>query len=513
MTYAPDLSKASTLQYLQTEGVQGKNPGAFGNGLYLTGSKGTVDVPVKSAYPVVDGRLNVDFARLDLDAEEIAISISFDQGKNWSDVWTSVPSDYSRMYVDLDPFFKKTDPARYEYILRFTLLSQAKSPAVALKGIYLRSTLQMAPLAMPGIVLGENQFDYTDASNGASKVKITHTWNECDADIAIPSAPIAVAPSDGKTSSGTLVKFEWNAGSGPAPADYEFELSEFSDMRWVLSPNFHKLISRTADRGTSSYSLPSSGLLNPGKTYYWRIRARSQDGVWGDWSKTFSFSALAPALPMEVTASLNRDRRVVRLAWHSGTGGTTPVHFRIYGSEERGFSANDSPYQYNAGLDGTRQAPANLLLETQSPTESVEMPEELWRPYYRVVAVDREDRISGASAIAELPHPLIATSKLPPANARHFYQAQIRTSASIGHLVSADENGKSYQIRYRAGDDLAFELAGAPAGLSIDNTGLISGFVGATEKGSYKLTVDVKSKTGGAHDSVTLPLSIARERP
>ena len=32
-------------------------------------------------------------------------------------------------------------------------------------------------------------------------------------------------------------------------------------MRWPLSTNFDKLISRTADKGKSQYTLPSTGLL------------------------------------------------------------------------------------------------------------------------------------------------------------------------------------------------------------------------------------------------------------
>ncbi len=506
MIYSPDLSKASTLDYLKIEGVERKT-GEFGSGLYLIGSAGTVDVPVSSAYAVVGGRLDVDFARLNLDAEEVAISISFDEGKSWNAVQTSFASDYSRMYVDLNPFFKKTDPARYEYILRFTLRSRTKGPAVALKGFYLRSTLQMAPLAMPGVVLGENNFTYTDDGTGARSVKITHNWNECDARIELPAAPAALAPGGGKPYSGTRVKFQWGAGTAPI-ADYEFELSEFADMRWTLSSNFHKLISRTAERGTTSYTLPSAGLLNPGQTYYWRVRGRSEAGVWGEWSKTVSFSADAPAVPIGVRASFDRDRRAARLAWRPGKGGTKVVRYRIYGSEERGFSANDKSYEYNGGLEGTRETPGNLLLETQGPVESVDLPEDLWRPYYRVVAVDNEQRVSGASAIGELPHPLITSRELPVAIRMRLYEARIKASASIGHLVSADENGQQYQMKFRGGDEYSFSLAGAPEGFSIDDTGLISGFVTGAAKDRYELTVNVKSKTGGTGDFVKLLLQI-----
>ncbi|MES2223125.1 MAG: Ig domain-containing protein [Acidobacteriota bacterium] len=506
-TYAPDFSKPSTLQYLKATGVEQRLPGKFGNGLYLAGKTGTVDVPIQTAYPVVGGRLIVDLARQSVSDDAVAISISFDEGKTWDPVQTSFASDFDRMYVDLNPFFPQTGPARYEYILRFELSSPSDKPEVALKGFELHSTLEMAPLAMPGVVLGENHFVFTDQSP-AAKVRITHVWKECDGNVATPAAPVAVSPVEGASVSGTRVKFVWRAGSEVAPADYQFQLSEFPDMRWPLSPNFNKLIGRTAYQGTPSFELPYVGLLNPGQKYHWHVRARSADHVWGPWSKTYSFSAMAPAVPVDVAAAFDRASRTVQLTWQSGNGGTQPVSYRIYGSEERGFTTNDNRYEYNDGLAGTQWAAANLLLETHSRKGAIALPGALWRPYYRVVAVDGKGRLSGSSAMAELAHPLIATRQLPNAIGSQFYKTQIATSASIGHLVSADENGKSYQMKFRSGDELAFEMSGAPAGLTIDDHGVISGFVGDAKPAEYQVTIRVKDSRKGQSDSVTLPLTV-----
>jgi hypothetical protein len=506
--YAPDLGKPSTLQYLQTTGVAQRLPGKFGNGLYLTGQTGSIDVPVKTAYPVVGGRLIVDLARQNVNDDSVAILISFDEGKTWKNVQTSFASDFDRMYIDLNPFFSQTDPARYQYILRFTLSSPAKKPEVALEGFVLHSTLEMAPLAMPGVVLGDNHFTFTDSSAGATKVRITHVWKECDGDVEIPAAPAAVTPAEGKIYSGTRVKFVWRPGSDVVPADYQFQLSEFPDMRWPLSPNFNKLIGRTAYRDTPTFELPYIGLLNPNQNYYWHVRSRSADHVWGPWSKTYVFSTIAPAVPVDVTANFNRADRAVQLTWQAGKDGTQPVSYRIYGSEERGFTAHDHRYEYNDGLQGTQWAAANLLLETHSGKGSVALPEALWRPYYHVVAVDGKGRLSGPSALTELSHPLIATSQLPSAIESQFYKTQIVTSTSIGHLVSADENGKSYQMKFRYGDELAFDMTGAPTGLSIDGQGVISGFIGDSKPAKYDITIQVTNRRNGASDSVTLRLNV-----
>ena len=109
--------------------------------------------------------------------------------------------------------------------------------------------------------------------------------------------------------------------------------------------------------------------------------------------------------------------------------------------------------------------------------------------------------------MAELSHPLITTRELPGAIESQFYKTQISTSASIGHLVSADENGKSYQMKFRTGDNLTFEMTGAPEGLTIDSGGIISGFVRDTKPSKYNVTINVKSDKG-AEDSITLPLTV-----
>jgi hypothetical protein len=85
----------------------------------------------------------------------------------------------------------------------------------------------------------------------------------------------------------------------------------------------------------------------------------------------------------------------------------------------------------------------------------------------------------------------------------------VAVSFSEGHLVSADENGKAYQMRYRNGDELSFALAGAPAGLAIDpKTGAIAGDLAAGAAGKYELKVSVTDRRTGARDSVALPLAV-----
>src|SRR5262249_33360229 len=142
--------------------------------------------------------------------------------------------------------------------------------------------LQMAPLALPGMVVGENRFTYTDETPGPRQVRLTHDWVERSLSRP-PRAPAApVFPIDDGRTDGTDFAFKWRpaeAPDGDAVADYHFQLSDRPDMAWPLSSNFEKLVSNTADRGHARYRLPQAGLLTPGVAYYWRVRAKDAQGV------------------------------------------------------------------------------------------------------------------------------------------------------------------------------------------------------------------------------------------
>src|SRR4029079_19376636 len=74
---------------------------------------------------------------------------------------------------DLDALFPSNGPARYEYRLRCELPEGAR-----LKRLAIVNDLQMAPLALPGMVVGENSFTYSDQSLGPRRVRLTHEWVE-----------------------------------------------------------------------------------------------------------------------------------------------------------------------------------------------------------------------------------------------------------------------------------------------------------------------------------------------
>ena len=166
-------------------------------------------------------------------------------------------------------------------------------------------------------------------------------------------------------------------------------------MKLPLSTNFYKLISRTADKGKpQQYTLPYVGLLTGGKQYYWRVRAKDEKGVWSPWSKTFSFTTKAPNYPLDVALSYDKDKGIGTLKWKANPAGEKPAKYRVYGSDEKGFSVSDVPYNVSVGISKelSPQFPANFIAETAA-TELPVLGSEVTLPaanktYYRVVAVD-----------------------------------------------------------------------------------------------------------------------------
>ncbi|HTK74384.1 MAG TPA: Ig domain-containing protein [Gemmataceae bacterium] len=440
------------------------------------GRTGTVVWKIAGPYPLVGGRLETE-------AEGAKFAVSPD-GKQWTNIAGG----------NFDTFFPLQGNPYYQYQLRCELPAGAK-----LKRLAVKNDLQMALLALPEMVVGENGFTYTDKSSGERNVRITHEWVERSTNKP-PEAPEAVYPPDGGLADGTDFAFRWSMPSDPDGdkiADYHFVLANRPDMRWPLSTNFDKLISRTADKRSAQYTLPSAGLLTGGKTYYWRVQAKDSKGVWGPWSKTFSFTCEAPNYPQEVALNYEKDKAVGVLTWKANPTGRQAVKYRVYGSNEKGFSVSDVPYKVAVGTSQELQPefPANFIAETTA-TELVVMGDGVESPnanqtYYRVVAVDAEGKRSGPSDYAEAPRPTIYGKPASAANVGSEYRSQLQANRSLGDLrlriVDRKETANFWDV-----EKPMFAIAEGPAWLKIDpTTGLLSGTPDAAGKVDVAVTVTI----------------------
>ena len=474
--YRPDFAKQPWRKGAESVGAIA----ATADGLAAEpGKTGTVVWKIRSPYPFVAGRIEAE-------PRGAKFTVSWD-GKSWQDAGES-----------LDALFPPSEPARYEYFLRCELAGEAR-----LRRLAILNDLQMAPLALPEMAVGENLFLYTDRSPGDRKVRITHEWVERSA--SRPPAPPAAAeyPGDGAEAAGTGVVFRWAPAvdpDGDRVVDYYFELSDRADMRWPLSTNFAKLISNTPDRGKAQYSLPCAGLLTPDRKCYWRVRAQDDKGVWGAWSKTWSFTPRGPTPPMDVTLDFDSTRGIGTLRWKPNPVGLRPVKYRIYGSDEKGFSVSDEPYQANTGISKELRSPfpANFVSETTA-TELPVVGADVGVPnanraFYRVVAVDDRGNRSGPSDYAAAPRPFIFTT--PPAVAKVGAEYRYRAGAirSLGDLRMRVINGKETPSFWDI-EKPGFALQKGPSWLRVhEASGMLSGTPDTAGQVEVTLTATIEGQ-------------------
>ncbi len=473
--YRPDLTKAAWRTGAQTaENIQQTRDGLVPE----AGKIGVIIWKIASPYTMVGGRVEPE-------GNGAKFSVSWDQK-----TWDEMPD------LTIDASVRKgTYRGHWVCYLKCELPEGA-----TLKKMTFSADVQMAPLAMPEMVVGQNKFVYTDETKGPRKVRITHEWGERSA-TKPPAAPAkAVFPSDGGQTDGTEFAFQWALAEDPDGdqiADYHFELSERSDMRWPLSPNFYKLISLTADKDRAQYTLPYPELLTPGTTYYWHVRAKDSSGVWGPWSKTWSFTAQGPTHPVDVTLSFDEKTGVGTLSWKSNSIGRRPAKYRVYGSDERGFSVSDTPYKVFVGKTPNLSGdfPANFVAETDK-TELVVVAQGLNLPnanraFYRVVALDEKGNRSWSSAYAEAPRPFITTQPVDKATVGKAYTYAPGVIRSIGDLRrrAGKEGGSAFWDIERP----VFNLEKAPDWLKLDpETGTLNGTPDAAGKFEVVLSVTLQ---------------------
>ncbi len=458
------------------------------------GKTGTIVWTMRSPYVFVGGRLETEGAGA-------KFSVSQD-GKTWRTVQES-----------LDRLFPIVGPPHYQYRLKCQLQGSAR-----LKRLAVVNDLQMAPLSLPEMAVGPNAFTYTDQSSGRRKVRITHRWVERSASRPPESPASPVEPADGGQSNGTDVVFRWTAARDPdgdAIADYHFELSGRADMKWPLSMDFYKLISRTADAvkqkdprtnkeritPKAQYTLSEPGLLTPDQRYYWRVRAQDSQGVWGPWSRTWSFTARGAAYPLNLAVDYDPAKGAGILRWQANPAGRRPAKYRVYGSDEKGFTIADRRFQSTLGVTKDEMAdwnpwfPANFIAETTATElavlgRGVDMPAAN-KTYYRVVAVDAEGKRSGPSDYATGPRPVIYSKPVVEAKVGAPYSYQVRANRSLGDL-SSRMKGDQQISGYFDIEMPKFAVERGPAWLKIDEaTGVLSGTPDAAGKAEVAVTATI----------------------
>ena len=489
--YRPDFSRVIWRQGAETVEHIGSGP----DGLAAEqGKRGTIIWTIRSPYVLVGGRIEAE-------GEDARFFVCVD-----GTTWQAVQEGF-------DDAFSTVGPARYEYKLKCELEGSAR-----LRRLAIINDVQMAPLTLPEMCVGQNTFSYSDQSSGDRRVRITHRWVERSASKPPQAPPAPVDPPDGGEANGTDIVFQWTPAQDPdgdTIEDYHFELSNRPDTRFPLSMCFYKLISRTADvmrekdkdggsdklTAKAQYTLSAPGLLTPDQSYYWHVRAKDDKGVWGPWSRTWSFVPRGPAYPLDVKLDYNESTGRGILRWTANPAGRAPVKYRVYGSDEKGFTIADQPFQGTVGITKVEMAawnpwfPPNFIADTTAQELQVMGPDvdlaTANKTYYRVVAVDEHGKRSGPSDYAAAPRPVIYSKPVVAATQGTEYRYQICATRSLGDLSSRMQ-GDEQVSGYFDIEKPRFTLDLGPAWLKIDEpTGLLSGTPHAAGRFEVAITATI----------------------
>ena len=207
----------------------------------------------------------------------------------------------------------------------------------------------------------------------------------------------------------------------------------------------------------------------------------NEKGVWGPWSRTWSFTPRGPSSPEGVTLVFEADRNIGTLRWKQSPVGRKPAKYRIYGSDEKGFSISDEPFKVVVGA--SKQVPANRqanFVAEVSTTEAEVIGADVKltngnRAFYRVVAVDEKGQRSGPSDFAEAPRPILYSRPVTTAKAGSEYRYPLFAIRSLGDLRTRVVGGKETMSFWDV-EAPRFALQQGPAWLKMDaDTGLLSG--------------------------------------
>jgi hypothetical protein len=190
------------------------------------------------------------------------------------------------------------------------------------------------------------------------------------------------------------------------------------------------------------------------------------------------------------------------LRWKANPVGRAPVKYRVYGSDEKGFTIADQRYQGVVGVTKKEMAdwnpwfPANFIAETTATElavlgSGVDLPSAN-KTYYRVVAVDEQGKRSGPSDYAAAPRPVIYSKPVVAAHVGAEYRYQVFANRSLGDLSSRMAEGQQTSGYFDI-EKPRFTLAEGPAWLGIDETtGVLSGMPDVPGRAEVAVTVTIE---------------------
>jgi len=201
--------------------------------------------------------------------------------------------------------------------------------------------------------------------------------------------------------------------------------------------------------------------------------------------------------------TFDRERSLGTLRWRPNPAGRKPTKYRIYGSDEKGFSVSDEPHTVRVGVSKEVPAarPANLITEIKA-TETQVIGAEVKlahanRAFYRVVADAETGKRSGPSEFAEAPRPILYSRPVTDAKVGARYRYALSAIRSIGDVRTRLVNDKETMNCWDL-EAPRFAVQQGPSWLKIDAaTGVLSGVPDRPGKVAVVVTATIDREVRG----------------
>ncbi len=454
--------------------MEGFAPQADGFG--ITADAAQMTIPVSTAYTICGATLVAGVSRSFPPSGAFIVELSLD-GENFSEIYRRMALPRWDMNVPLDAALQIAGGApKRDYWLRIRC---EKAAGATVTGVTLRTDLYAYPIALPRLSVGENQVAYTDDTPGDHEVTLTYRWRE-SGNVTPPVPPTAPeSPAAGAVVASTFVPFAWPAVEGCDA--YWLRVSRDPDFKYPYRPNYDVVLTE------NQYEVPFRGMFSPGDTYYWRVRPRLASGMWGDWSDTWSFTWSGPTVPKGL--KLTQDGDTITLHWAANPSGSKPVRYRVYGSDEKGFSIGT---EATRAMDPGPEPVAIELEATSVPVGGTTVAAPIAnKAFYRVVAIDAAGVESCPSDFVELPRPWVYTAPVTTAKAGEAYDYTPKTITSLGDWQHRyDSPGDAFWEK----ESYRFTLTEGPEWLTVEEaTGQLHGTPPTGSAGDVNVTVMVES--------------------